>query len=193
MGRDATAGRADITAAAWRVLVRGGVRAVSVRNVAAEAGLATASLRRSFPTQGALLAACLTLVRDRVVARVLALPAAADPVQRAVAALAETLPLDRVRRLEMEVYLTLGTAALTDSALRTVYETVSGDLVRLCAVVIDRLLPEHPPEHRQQESAHLYALVDGLALHTLHGDDPEQAVRILRAQLSRLAHARSRQ
>lgn len=177
----------EITEAAWRVLVRGGVRAVSVRNVAAEADLATASLRRIFPTQAALLAACLMLVRDRVTARVLALPKVPDPVERAASALTETLPLDDERRLEMEVYLTLGTAALTDPALRTAYQQVSGNLAHLCAVVVDQLLTDDSPAHRKRESAHLYAVVDGLALHTLHGDPSAQAVEILRAHLSRLA------
>lgn len=178
----------DITESAWRVLVRGGVGAVSVRNVAAEAGLATASLRRIFPTQATLLAACLILVRDRVTTRVLALPATADPVQWGVVAIAETLPLDDERRLEMEVYLTLGTAALTDPELDTAYRIVSDDLVHLCTAVMDRLLPDRPPARRRQETTHLYALVDGLALHTLHGDDPADALEVLQTHLSRLTH-----
>lgn len=178
----------DLTEAAWRVLVRGGVRAVSVRSVAAEAGLATASLRRAFPTQASLLAACLGLVRDRVTARVRALPRDRGPLEWSVGALAETLPLDQRRRLEMEVYLTLGTAALTDQRLAAAYRQVSGDLLHLCDRVIDTLLANHPPERRHREAAHLYALVDGLALHTLHGDDPTQALDILQAHLSGLNH-----
>lgn len=162
---------------------------MSVRNVAGGAGLATGSLRRLFPTQAALLAACLILVRDRVTARVLALPQSPDPVQRCVAAIAETLPLDEERRLEMEVHLSLGTAALSDPELRTAYQVLSNDLRHLCTVVVDRLLPEHPPARRRQESTHLYAVVDGLALHTLHGDDPTQALEVLQAHVSRLAHS----
>lgn len=179
---------AEITEAAWRVLASGGVRGVSVRNVAQEARLATASLRRAFPTQAALLAACLTLMGDRVAARIAALPDEADPVEQAVAALAQTLPLDEERRLEMEVYLTLGTAALTDPGLRAAYRTISDDLGRLCAFVVDGLLSDGGPAHRRREAAHLRALVDGLALHVLHGDDADQALVVLRAHLSRLAH-----
>ncbi|MEI2649439.1 MAG: TetR family transcriptional regulator [Dermatophilaceae bacterium] len=98
----------EITEAAWRVLLRDGVAGVSVRNVAAEAGVATASLRRSFPTQAALLAACLTLMGERVAARIRALPRARDPLAQALAALAETMPLDGERSTEMSVYLALG-------------------------------------------------------------------------------------
>ena len=53
----------EVAEAAWRVLRRDGVTSLSVRNVAAEAGLATGSLRRAFPTQDALLAFSLELWR----------------------------------------------------------------------------------------------------------------------------------
>ena len=183
---DAELRSVEITEAAWRVLVREGSSAVTVRNVAVEAGLATGSLRRAFPTQADLLAACLTLVGDRVEARIRALPESTDPVERAVAVLAETLPLDDERRREMHVYLTLGTAALSEPTLRSAYRASSNDLAGVCALIIDSLLPDHPAQRRQQEAAHLYAVVDGLALHTLHGDDPTQALALLRAHLSRL-------
>lgn len=177
---------ADIVEAAWRVLVRDGIRAVSVRNVAAEAGLATASLRRSFPSQSELLAACLTLIGDRAEARISALPATGDPVEDAVAVLSETLPLDERRRLEMHVYLTLGTAALSDPTLGSAYRTTSNELARLCARMVDLLMPDGSEPDRGRESAHLYAVVDGLALHTLHGDEPAAAVEILREHMIRL-------
>lgn len=178
-----------ITEAAWRVLVRGGVRAVSVRNVAAEATVATASLRRLFPTQASLLASCLTLVRERVSARIQALPQPSDAIEGAIAVIAETLPLDEERSLEMEVYLTLGMAALTDQELRAAYKLLSNDLVALCAAIIDQLVPHRSPSLRQREAAHLFALIDGLALHTLHGDDPAQARDVLRSYLTHIARS----
>jgi len=177
----------EITEAAWRVLVRDGMRAVSVRNVAAEAGLATASLRRTFPTQADLLAACLMLVGDRVEARMRTHQSVADPVERALAVLGETLPLDDRRRQEMHVYLTLGTAALSDPTLNDAYRAISGDLLALCEFVVDWLVPRLEPDPRQQSAMHLCALVDGLALHTLHGADPDRTVRTLRAHLRHLA------
>ena len=54
-----------IAASAVRVLSTRGVGALSVRTVAAEAGLATGSLRRAFPTQDALLVFSLELVSRR--------------------------------------------------------------------------------------------------------------------------------
>ncbi|MBP8882266.1 MAG: TetR family transcriptional regulator C-terminal domain-containing protein [Dermatophilaceae bacterium] len=179
----------EITEAAWRVLLRDGVAGVSVRNVAAEAGVATASLRRSFPTQAALLAACLTLMGERVAARIRALPRARDPLAQALAALAETMPLDDERRTEMSVYLALGTAALSDHVLQQTYAAIDRQLEDLCAGVVDELLPKPRRRNLTREARHLHALIDGLALHVLHGMAGAQALAVLRAHLKSLSQS----
>ncbi len=176
----------DITEAAWRVLVRDGAKAVSVRNVAAEAGLATASLRRAFPTQDALLAGCLELLGERARRRIGALPHKRGTQAWALAALAETMPLDDARRVEMEVYLTLGTAALTDPVLRTAHARIDGGLKGLCTAVVDSLLPTTRRRQRAREVRHLHALLDGLALHVLLGMDAREALGVLKAHLESL-------
>lgn len=193
---DHSARAQEIVEAAWRVLVRGGVPAVSVRNVAAEAGLATASLRRSFPTQSELLVGCLTLMGSRVEARIRALPQAGTPVDQAVAMLAETVPLDDERRVEMEVYLALGVAALSDGALAGALARTRGDLAGMCRLVVDGLAqadPADPAEladgSREREVLHLMALVDGLALQVLLGHDAHEALEVLRSHVVRLAAA----
>lgn len=182
-----------LTEAAWRVLVRDGVGAVSVRNVAAEAGLATGSLRRSFPTQSALLAQCLTLLGERVAARIRELPPAATPVEHALAVLGETLPLDQTRRVEMEVYLALGTTALSRPPLLAAYRCIEGDLRGLCRSVVTALaspVSSLSAPAAEREARHLHALVDGLALHMLRGDDPATSLDVLRAHLAYLAQPR---
>lgn len=176
-----------ITEAAWRVLVDQGARAVSVRNVASEAGLATASLRRAFPTQADLLAGCLTLMAQRVSARITALPTRRDPVEQAMALISETLPLDDKRRLEMEVYLTLGTVALSDPGLHVTYATIDAALAALCGQIVLALAPGATPARVRREARHLHALIDGLALHMLHGLASQAALTTLRAHLTDVA------
>ncbi|XVX19836.1 TetR/AcrR family transcriptional regulator [Actinomycetota bacterium] len=171
-----------ITEAAWRVLVRGGVPAVSVRNVAEEAGLATASLRRSFPTQSDLLVACLALLEERVGGRIRALPQR-DRLEWAVDAVAETVPLDATRRVEMEVHLALGTAAFADERLSVAFRRSLEGLQRLCEQIVDLLTPGMPPARRRRAALHLAALVDGLALRILHGGDTRDAMAIIREHL----------
>lgn len=175
-----------IIEAAWRVLVRDGVAAVSVRNVAAEAGLATASLRRAFPTQSDLLAACLALMGERVGARIRGLRPRVDPVTDALAWLGETMPLDEERRVEMEVYLALGITALNDPSLRTAYADIDKALSGLCAGVVESLSPGGPRAVRRARTRHLHALLDGLALHVLHGMPPRAATSVLRQHLTTL-------
>lgn len=179
----------ELTEAAWRVLVRDGVAAVSVRNVAAEAGVATASLRRTFPRQTDLLCACLDLMSERVTRRIAAL-SPREPVAWTVAALSETLPLDSRRRTAMEVYLALGTHAFTDSAVAAAFSRVQDGLQELAAAVVAALAPELREQARRLAVAHLCALVDGLALGILHGRDPEETVAVLQQHVAGLsAHA----
>lgn len=178
--------RVQVIEAAWRVLIHGGVQAVSVRNVATEAGLATASLRRAFPSQASLLAGCLELMGQRVEARIRALPQQSDLEAQARAILWEVLPLDEERRVEMEVYLSLGVAALSDPELTNAYNEVSGALSQLCLSVAHALRPEANEHQLTASAAALHAVVDGLALHLLHGVDATVALAALDDQLRQL-------
>lgn len=178
-----------IVEAAWRVLVRDGAAAVSVRNVAAEADLATASLRRAFPSQSDLLVACLTLMGTRAEARIRALRPRPDAVAMAMAQLGETMPLDDQRRVEMKVYVVLGIAALSDPALRAAHQRIDAGIERLCASVVASLSPSAPRSERSRATRHLHALLDGLALHLLHGMSPRAATNTLRDYVVSLAKA----
>ncbi|ABS05777.1 TetR/AcrR family transcriptional regulator [Kineococcus radiotolerans] len=184
-----------VAEAAWRVAAREGVRAVSVRGVAAEAGLATASLRRAFPTQASLLAYCLDLARRRAAGRIAALAQVTDPGS-ALAVLVELLPLDAERRLEAEVQFALGTAALTDPALRPAADAAHEDVATACRHVA-RALTGGPaatdptqPDATDPATAHLHALLDGLALHLVRQAPAAPtgwAVEVLRGHLATLA------
>jgi AcrR family transcriptional regulator len=156
--------------AAWRVLARDGVTALSVRNVAAEAGLAASSLRYTFPTQASLRVFALELVARRAEARIRALPPGATVRASVEERLRHLLPLDAERRLEMEVFLVIGTVALTDPALRPVYDRASDDLRRGCAALLATLAtdPAHAGLDVAAETPRLHAIVDGLALHLVY-------------------------
>lgn len=102
---DHEAVRADLTEAALRVLEREGLAAVSVRRVAQEAGVTPGYLRHYFPAQidleRALTIRTSSGTRDRVVA---VLSEHDRPGRdRARAALIELLPLDRRRRMDVQV------------------------------------------------------------------------------------------
>ena len=156
-----------IVEAAWRVLVRDGAAAVSVRNVAAEAGLATASLRRAFPSQRDLLVACLTALFDaKVKARI-----------------------ENVTEWWGALVFVLGFAALSDPALRAAHQRIDAGIERLCASVVASLSPSAPRSERSRATRHLHALLDGLALHLLHGMSPRAATNTLRDYVVSLSKA----
>jgi AcrR family transcriptional regulator len=170
---DHAAREVEVAEAAWRVLSTRGVGALSVRTVAAEAGLATGSLRRAFPSQEALLVFSLQLVAQRVRERVGALAASAGPPAPQLAALCELLPLDAARRLEMEVWLHLGSLVAAGGALRDVYESAHQELAAFTAGVLGSLVEAgwaRADLDLALEARRLHALVDGLALHLVRQD-----------------------
>lgn len=158
----------QIGEAAIRVLAADGLAALSVRKVADEAGIATASLRRAFPTQEALRRFCVGRIRDDVAGRIAALRGEGRPL--VLRLLSELLPLDDARRRELAAQLQLAMLALTDrdlgdsvaelhDAVRTVCVSALQELKRTGGMSPDADLP--------REAARLHALLDGLALQLL--------------------------
>jgi len=180
--------RRAVSGAAWRVLARDGLAALSVRNVAAEAGLAPSTVRYAFPTQAALREHALRLVFDDTAARIDALPDDLTGQRYAHAVLVELLPLDERRRVELEVYLALGTAALTDGGLRPAHDRVVDEMRDWCGLVLQAVgVPEGDVEF---ETRRLHALVDGLAMHVVRlapGDPGGWAIDVLDRHVAALA------
>ncbi len=161
--------RLTIAEAAWRVVLRHGVAGVSVRAVAAEADLATASLRQAFPSQDELLGFCFELVVERAGARISALVVDGGARERAEQAVLEVLPLDRERQAEMQVWLAFAAASLAQPRLAPTYDRGHDALRGLCRSVVESLGPGPDPA---VEAVRLHALVDGLAMHLVARHDP---------------------
>lgn len=168
----------EIAAAAFAVLERDGLTALSVRRVAAEAGIAAASLRRAFPSQHALRVYCFDVIRSHATDRVRSLSGSGIPL--GVAVLSELLPLDATRRLELTAQLQLMILALTDPRLRETASTLHGDVRRACEIVAAEVGLARPP-------AELHAFLDGLALHLLTeptSTTPQEAIALLEDYLT---------
>lgn len=160
---DAAARESAVIDAAWRVIVRDGAAALTVRRVAVEAGLAPSSLRYSFPTQAAVRERALSEVAHRTRQRIDALPTELPGSAWARAALLELLPLDPQRRLEMEVFLVLGMASLTDESLVAAWGEADALIRDTCA----RALTAMGAKEDEGRVDGLHSLIDGLALHLL--------------------------
>ncbi|WP_040509740.1 TetR/AcrR family transcriptional regulator [Gordonia soli] len=190
---DHEARRAEIAEALWRIVVREGVSAVSIRDVAAEAGISTGSLRHVFADRSELLVYSMDLIHQRVGHRIAALPQAGTPAEQAMAALAEVLPLDDRRTVEMRVNLALVTDAVSDPALARAALSAHHGLRSLCRVVLNRLADAGLVADGRDldvEAARLHAVIDGIAFHLVLGDNdsPGTASAIVEHHLRDLAH-----
>ena len=185
--------RHEIAHAVWRIVVRDGVSAVSIRDVAAEAGLAVGSVRHVFSTKAELLEYSMALVHQRTRERVQPHFAIKDPRKAAEAVLAELLPLDDQRRMEMAVNMAVVAESPSHPVLRRVALDAQQALADACAAVLARLHSENvvPSDvDLGYETERLHALVDGLALHALTADQkdlrPKVILGVLRKHLSTL-------
>jgi AcrR family transcriptional regulator len=178
--------------AAWRVVVRDGITKLSVRHVATEAGIAAGSLRYLFPTQESLRGYVLDLVRQRVLDRITAIERSASTRQTVEDYFSQLLPLDAERRVEMEVFLSVGVLALTDPALQPAYDRAHQDLRAGCFTFLELLTtdPNYSGVDPAAETARTHAFIDGLALHLVRqrkDQDTGWASRELSRHLDSLA------
>jgi AcrR family transcriptional regulator len=178
-------------------VVRDGVSAVSIRDVAAEAGLGVGSVRHVFATKAELFEYSMALVHERAAERVTAHFAIKDPRKLAEAVLTEMMPLDEQRRMEMAVNMAVVAESPAHPALRRVALDAQRAVRDACAAVLS--FPQREKLVRADadlayETERLHALVDGPALHALTAsakDLKQKAiVGVLRVHLASLESRR---
>jgi AcrR family transcriptional regulator len=139
--------RRQITSAVRRVIVRGGLEAVTFQTVAAEAGISVRLVQYYFGTKkDFLLATHRSVMEDagaRFMQRWTALGEDAAPREAIRAVLTELLPLDDQRRGEAIVLGAFGTAAITGQGI-TAEETFAAPRA-LVTIVADQLRRAHRP------------------------------------------------
>lgn len=162
--------------AALRIIEREGIGAVSVRKVAAEAGMSAGSLRHIFPQQDDLLVAVFRFsmghTRERVAAIVARAEAGEMGLQEAlVEVVMQVLPVSRPARIDLLAQLAVLAANPAHEGIRAVRAEASEGLDELCESVLQRARGvEHEGDVRR-----LRFLIDGMALNIL--DSPERYER----------------
>jgi AcrR family transcriptional regulator len=190
---DHTSRREAVTQALWQVVRRSGIHAVSVRTVAAEAGISPSALRHYFASQDELLGFALQAVVARVEARLVPSLPDLSGTEGARTILDQFLPLDEERRAEIEVYLAFIGRAHTDARLRAIRDVADArarEAIRLAVTLLDDAGAFGRGRDHETETSRLYALLDGLAMHGALMSDrypPEHLRQILGAQLRELA------
>jgi AcrR family transcriptional regulator len=177
---DHDARRRRIAEALLRLAGRDGLDAVSLRHVAAEAGVSMGQVQHYFATKDQMLGFALDVVSERVAERigqrVAALPDGGDPHSLVRAILVELLPLDEGRRLEAYVGFAFLARAVAQPGIadglrrqhRQLREFVAGQIAAGRSVPGPDLDPD-------REAVALLALVDGLAAHVLADESAQPA------------------
>ncbi|GAA2432743.1 TetR/AcrR family transcriptional regulator [Actinomadura vinacea] len=191
---DHDARRRQIAEAVWRLATRGGLEDVTLRQVAAEAGVSARLLQYYFGTRSQLLLGALEILNtegeQRARQRIALL--GEDPGMHAIVrgVLLELLPLDEERRNRHLVYVAYFVRFLADPDLAAAVHQTPPALENLIADLLTgaqelgRLRPE---VDASAEAAFLVAGAEGLQASVLLGQHtPEQAVTLIDHQLSRI-------
>ena len=184
--------RRHVVEAAFRLVVAEGIEGLSLRKVAAEAGLNIGSVRHFFDGHEDLLAAAAEEAGDRMGRRLAHHPvdglrglAGAEALDALQALVEEVLPVDAERRDESIVVLELILAARTRPVFRPISERMSADLHRVVADALAALGADDPDAKAYQVTA----VIGGLTIDTVtpHGSLTAERLRAtLRAHLAML-------
>ena len=186
--------RHQIAEAVWRLATRGGLETVTLRQVAAEAGVPPRQLQYYFGTRDQLLLGALEILNteaeQRAVERMAVLGEA--PGTRAIVrgVLLELLPLDEERRSRQLVYAAYFLRFLTEPALAAVARAATPPLDALLGGLLAKAQESgeiHPDVDTSAEAAFLAAGAEGLQTTVLLGQrTSEQAVTLIERQLDRI-------
>jgi AcrR family transcriptional regulator len=174
---DHHARRATIAEAAWQVSAHGGIEAVTMRHVAAAAGMSLGQVQHYFTTKDELLAHAHDLIVDQIAARVSDRdhpPGAEDPEPRDTIrdTLTELLPLDDARRTEAHFLLMFLARSAVSPDFAARLRKAHADLHTFLDDQLRRAqrrgtVPVHLDPAREART--LLAVLDGLTAHVLVG------------------------
>lgn len=181
--------RAELSEALWRVALRDGFDAVTVRSVAQEASWSAGALRHYFPDKAEMVLFAVDLVVGRAQDRVRDLHEGGGEVPTPEALqehLEQLLPLDAQRRVESEVWFALVTLARSDMRLarrrQEVDDAIRGS-VESVVMVLDQVGRLGRGRDQALETRRLHALLDGLVIQ-LTAEPPRLTVDEARAVLA---------
>jgi AcrR family transcriptional regulator len=176
--------RDDYIAALWRLVTRVGAGGISVRGVAAEAGVSPSNIVHYLPTRADMLGVAV----ERLMADAMDTAAVIDTtdldLDLAVDAVMAIIPDTPLRRRQSEVWLLLlaeqESSADARRILGVLQKTVRSGLRAGMDVLADHGML-HPDRDRDIEAERLHGLIDGLSLQTLVNSRvvPPRRIRVI--------------
>ncbi len=163
--------------AVLRLVAQGGLEAVSIRTVAAEAGWSAGALQKVFASKDELLAAAVQRMTEQVGARMAGLPETGDLAVDLAALVRETLPLDPGRRQEALVWTAVAGRAATVGWMADVLRAQDAEVLGWLTATVAAARPDEPAPGAV--AAAVVALADGWTTRLLYA--PEAADGVLAA------------
>ncbi|WP_278263268.1 TetR family transcriptional regulator C-terminal domain-containing protein [Nocardia sp. AG03] len=178
---DHEARRTAISDAVMRLLAREGLESISLRNVAAEAGVSAGQVQHYFPSKDAMMEYAAGAIAERIGARV----ATAGPDPDLHQILTALLPTDDASAADARSLIGyLAFASVRPQVAATLATNGRSFRDHLAA-----MLPDHPDPTTAADT--LLALLDGLALHATVGQiSPERARMLLTGAIDAASTAR---
>lgn len=185
--------RRVIVEALWRVVARDGAHEVSVRHVAAEAGMPKSSIGHYVGTMPQLLGLAVDQLVEANMDYLMTLDLLELDVDKVTEVLVTMVPANDTRRHRSGVWLLLVAQAGADpefaEVLRRLNAAVADGLTEILAAMLKQGLL-HPTRDVATEAGRLHALIDGISIQCM--TDPrlrsEDDVRaILRGEVLALA------
>lgn len=187
--------RNEIAAAVWRIASERGLEDVTMRQVAAEAGVSMRLVQYYFGTRHDLLLKALEILNKTADTRAKKrIPATiGEPTPRAIlrGVILEVLPLDEERRMTVLVYLAYFVRSLHDEQLAAAFRANNPDPLEqfLASLIKKGQEAGDVPADRdaRKEADLLWNSVDGLQTSLLLGHRTEQQVmELIEYQLDRI-------
>lgn len=171
---DSRDGKRRIAEAVWRVVARDGMAGVSVRAVAAEAGVTGGTVQHHFPARAQMVHFAMELFAEQFTQRLMDMPRSGPVLEWTREILLELLPLNEELHREFRVWLAFTTHAHTDAGLNVLKRSFSAQLRELYERLIQA---RRTASGSADDSPHsdldpadeldaevLQAVIDGLAL-----------------------------
>lgn len=185
--------RSEIISAMWRVVDSEGVGGVSVRSVAASAGISKTNIGHYFDSQPHLLALGALESAANVSARIQATSLGEDPLGEATTLLMRMVPDTPAKRRRAAVWLHVIDVCSDNPGTQEVLLDIESAHTEAVTHVVEQLRARklvHRNRDIAAEAAALHALVDGVAMQALSARalmSRNLARDVLRAHLASLA------
>ena len=180
--------------AMWRVVSRAGAGGISVRSVAAEAGVSPSNIVHYLPSRGEMLGEAVSRLVADASARAAELEDADLDLDSATDLVMVAIPHTRTRRRQSEVWLLLLAEQETNPDARRILSGLQGRVAAAVRRSMDRFAAAGlmaPNRDRDREAVRLHALIDGLSIQALVSSTDMSPTRIretVRIHLADLAN-----